>query len=786
MMGDIAPLETFIERISVEPRLTARLVRNQLPNDLVPEIGTKRFYKTLISLAHKYRTRGQVGRLRACIVAGTVFVGKKFLAAIEREGLLLPSESYGTKFKRFLKHFLSELDDAEQGDLDVLRARLETYSTLHDFYDAVAPSVSKGEKILHQRPRFVVKAAIALTHLHFLRTKLGFPFGLEVSEFLDQFESSEDFASAASILIARANEMQTLDSVDFALPFGEEILSDEIRSVMTYGDTLSVKFDTVKLISLFGYRLCEKESGVFHLSPPSPEFEYALRLGLMRREIGGSNISLLLKNQELPPTASIIFAAKMFVNTFGNELGSVVGAGTPFERIPLNIPIIPKLYEEVIGTTFVEDLQYREVLSQDFLLPLDLQVEEFQLTEHLNIATFYKIWQFFRLIAAVDVIILWQHGESNPRAVLNSLVRVYKEKETFALIEDLGFSEEQTSEFFRLISADVRELGYFDIQYRPFLRIAANRFIRSNEVVESPAEMIGPPGLVLLSNILRNMQSSNQLRFRANAEVFVTTVARMLRTRFPKVTENRRLQSAQRVTDVDVVVYEGTTLYLIECKHSVPGASIHEMRDSWEDIERAAEQLSLAMAILSEPQKRQSYLAGWFPGTKVANTAKVRIQPCILCSHREFSGLQYEGIPVRDFASLKLLFGDASVGMGSVDDAGDVTMYRYRIIKEGGPTQVDLDNYLSVEADYFKIYQRFMQPVTRIRSIADGEVSIATETFRLEMELGQWIAHLDQLGFTKEVVEHKDVKSPFNFMEAMNDPNLNAGAAKPVPDGSES
>jgi hypothetical protein len=481
---------------------------------------------------------------------------------------------------------------------------------------------------------------------------------------------------------------------------------------------------------------------------------------------------VLLKNQELPPSASIIFAARMFVDAVGEQIGRVVA--DPFERIPLNIPIMPKVYKEMIGMTFVEDIQYQEILSQDFLIPLALEAEEFQLTEHLNVGTFYKIWQFFRLMAAIDVLVLWRYAEANPQAVLNSLVRVYKEEEIFSLIESLGFSSDQTAEFFQLISADVRDLGYFDIQYRPFLRIAANRFIRGEEVLESPAEMVGPPGLVLLSNILRNLQTSNRLRFRANAEAFVEIVARMLRTKFGKVKENRRLQLDRKVTDVDVVLYEGTTLYLIECKHSVPGASIHEMRDIWEDIERAAEQLAVAMTILNELQKRQDYLAGWFPGTKSDDTAGIRIQPCILCSHREFSGLEYKGIPVRDFSSLSLLFGDASVGMGSLDENGTVNMYRYKIIKEGGPTQADLDNYLSAEASYFKTYEPFMQPVTRIKSLADGDVRLATETFRLELELGQWIEHLDQLGFSKEAVERKELKRPFNFAEAMKEADLNS------------
>jgi hypothetical protein len=784
-MNAEAELQGFIEAICTEPALTSAGVRDATPQNILSGTGTKSFTKNLISLSRIYRTRGQLGRLRACIFVGAVLCGKRFITKAEREALLLPTESSTRKFRRFLFQFHAEIGVGEEDDVQLLRHRLESYIAYDQFKAALDPSLSKGEAVLQERPRYAIKSVLALTHLHFLCEKLHFPFGLDLSEFFDQFDSPEDMASAASILVASANDIHTLDSLDFALPFSEEIASDEIRSVITCGNTLSVQLETAKLISLFGYNLSQKEPGLFYLSPPSTEFEYAWRLGLMRAEIGASNISVFEKNQEFPAGASIIFAAKMFVDALGDKLGKVLGAGTLFERIPLNIPIIPTVYQKMIGTTFVEDIQYREVLSQDFLLPLDLESEEFELTEHLNIGTFYEIWQFFRLMAAVDVLILWQHSESTPRAVLNSLVRVYKEEEIFSLIEGLGFTEQQIREFFELISADVRDLGYFDIQYRPFLRIAANRFVKGDEVLESPAEMVGPPGLVLLSNILRNLQTSNRLRFRANADAFVEIVARMLKTKFDKVEENRRLQLDQRVTDVDVVLCEGTTLYLIECKHSVPGASIHEMRDVWEDIERAAEQLAVAMTILNEPHKRQDYLAGWFPGTKIDDTAGIRIQPCILSSHREFSGLEYEGIPVRDFSSLSLLFGDASVGMGSLDENGTVNMYRYKIIKDGGPTQADLDNYLSAEASYFKTYEPFMQPVTRIKSLAEGKVRLASETFRLELELGQWMEHLDQLGFEKEPVERKELKRPFDFAQAMGKLALTSSENATVPDSSE-
>jgi len=44
---------------------------------------------------------------------------------------------------------------------------------------------------------------------------------------------------------------------------------------------------------------------------------------------------------------------------------------------------------------------------------------------------------------------------------------------------------------------------------------------------------------------------------------------------------------------------------------------------------------------------------------------------------------------------------------------------------------------------------------------------IPSFTFRLELELGQWIDHLDDLGFSKEPVERKELKRPFDFAQAM-------------------
>jgi hypothetical protein len=44
-----------------------------------------------------------------------------------------------------------------------------------------------------------------------------------------------------------------------------------------------------------------------------------------------------------------------------------------------------------------------------------------------------------------------------------------------------------------------------------------------------------------------------------------------------------------------------------------------------------------------------------------------------------------------------------------------------------------------------------------------GVTRLETETFRLELELGQWIAHLDELGSEKKPVAHTKLRPPLRF-----------------------
>jgi len=175
---------------------------------------------------------------------------------------------------------------------------------------------------------------------------------------------------------------------------------------------------------------------------------------------------------------------------------------------------------------------------------------------------------------------------------------------------------------------------------------------------------------------------------------------------------------------------------------------------------RASVQLSTAIEILSDREKRQSYLAGWFPGLRSRESGDLDIKACVLCSDRTFSGLEYRGLPVRDFSSISLLFGDGVISLGSVDEENRLIKKRFRIYADGGPTALDLDNYLSSNPKYLSIYAPFMRPITRLEYLDNGATIVGFETFVLTVEdISEWCGHLESLGFQRLPDEELDIRN---------------------------
>ncbi len=522
----------------------------------------------------------------------------------------------------------------------------------------------------------------------------------------------------------------------------------ELRSLMTYGRMLVQQYEAGKFLSLFCYRL-ELLSGrnlVFCLHPPFPAFEYSLRLGFIRSEMDSAKALIDASAVKGGPTASLMTAAEQFVDKFGNDLGELKHAGTPRRVLRLNFPIIPRLYESLKDAVFRDDLVSRERLLQDSLIHwLSTDQQNFQITEHLDVETFYAAWRYLKFTSLVDIVLLGAYSKRDLTLLLNSLVRSLDEQSAFELLRAFGISEDQAKDFFSLISADANHLGYLDLQYRPFLRIAETPVPWTGN--STKPQFLFAPALVSNSNVQRNVQSANRFRVESNARLFVDLVAAALRSRFEKVLTNKRVEG-EKATDIDVMLLDGNTLYLFECKHSLPPAGPHELRDIWEEIEYATQQLEIATTILANVVRQHDYLAGWFPGSKARDTSNLKIASCVLCSHRIFSGVAHRGFPIRDFASLVQLCEGGIVGMAQVEANGEAVVHRYKVTRQIGFSGEDLNDYLSPDASYFKTFAPFMQAISRFHRFQD--IVLARETYVHAVSLDDWDDQMSALGFAKE------------------------------------
>jgi len=362
-------------------------------------------------------------------------------------------------------------------------------------------------------------------------------------------------------------------------------------------------------------------------------------------------------------------------------------------------------------------------------------------------------------MSMVDIAVRKPYASRDPTLFVNSLVRITAEESIVDVISSLGTRREQAQEFLRLVSADVHNLGYYDLQYRPFLRIATTVLPGSGAI--SRQEIVHPSAIVAVSNIVRNVQSANQIRLRSNASIFVDVVAHKFKLRFQKVTTNRRIEANGENTDVDVVVLEGNALYLFECKHSVPPTGPHEMRDIWEDIEKGVRQLRAALHTLGDPTRLHNYLTGWFPGTRRVETENLSIFPCVLCSHRVFAGLNHRDIPIRDFASLALMADEGVVSMGIFNPDGESTLLRHRLTSDSGLSSGDLQDYLRSDSKYFNMFGPFMRPLSRIQRL--GRVTIARETYAYEVDSDDYLDHLEAIGCKRLPDELMNIKLPMSL-----------------------
>ena len=225
--------------------------------------------------------------------------------------------------------------------------------------------------------------------------------------------------------------------------------------------------------------------------------------------------------------------------------------------------------------------------------------------------------------------------EKDIRKVVPSLIPVMTEEQLISLIEKFVDGREKASELLELLSWNGQ--GKLDLQYTPIIKIDSKHYYVATDILIS-------------SNIARNSLVSARGRKIPTAnsdgqndplELFCEKSFR--ECSFPYQTRsNAKYRYRGEQGEIDFLAWSDSRIYIIECKKAILPTSSHEIRATYEHIQKASRQLDMSSEALQDETVQKTYFSQWgiSPGSRTVHT-------CILLGNRLFAvpnGMQH---PVR-------------------------------------------------------------------------------------------------------------------------------------------
>lgn len=306
----------------------------------------------------------------------------------------------------------------------------------------------------------------------------------------------------------------------------------------------------------------------------------------------------------------------------------VVRKPKPLPRIAFHIPNDPNFFEFTAADRYFKEdllsLVQLSVLDYDDPTP-----EPFEIASGITSIDLFKVNRLFRLISYAMQLGLEAIDDAKERELLtlNSVIPFISREDFITTLKGVLPGDKAERAFELLRFDETRDFA--DLQYMPFV------------VVEGG--VLVAPALVASSNLVRNVTIANRLnkdRIKGRDPMQVAVVDALQSAGF-LVAENVGLSGDDH--DVDVLAYRDGVLYAFECKNAYHPCNAHEMRNSYDYIEYAGQQLTLRRKWLDDPANRAKLFSrlGWHAATKP------QIATGILIANRVFTGVSINGHPVR-------------------------------------------------------------------------------------------------------------------------------------------
>lgn len=442
--------------------------------------------------------------------------------------------------------------------------------------------------------------------------------------------SSEEYAEAASFILHIYASMFPVDGMSFA-----HVDTDALgKNALVYERLLLAAIRLAKLreaeqlIDGLPYR-AYREGGEITISSIDPDVERAVRLGFIQQQTQAFIRQFHLQEADQPISIQTLVDTGFGNGSFDNLLEI---KDHPVRRLILMMPKIPAVFDAWFATDelFRDEIQMLMELDVDHFGTFDDLV--FPITDQISSLDVLKVQRYFKFISCAyqrrleDIQDLVERDELTLTSTLLAIPHD-------AMVEHMRLilgNEDKAREVIELLKMVPRD-GHLDLQYRPFVDIGDFYMIA--------------PHVVAVSNLVRNTIVANGRRSAAigSKDLMVHSVTEALRSAGFEVESDLNAKIAGQNLELDIVARRDDALILLECKNAYHPVSVHEMRNSWEHIRSAAEQLDKRQDILVDPSNQSQLFKrlGW----KVSS--KCTVHTGIVIANRVFHGASLNGHPIR-------------------------------------------------------------------------------------------------------------------------------------------
>lgn len=534
----------------------------------------------------------------------------------------------------------------------------------------------------------------------------------------DQADKSQPLHWSATDLASAFSRLYMILRDDLGISARTWIWTDDNAASAHEGIYSSLLVDALRINELIDaevlldglpYKAQATRAGVL-VSAIDPEFERSVRLGYVQ-----ADLQVLIR---VASSQHYLGGDQAKLPSFQEEVSAFLEAGLlecvslkeePVERFVIALPHLPPLIDLLnFSGPFIEEYPILQgALIDNFQPPRSAAL---QVSEHLSIMDLLKAQRLFNLVDTLFRKKLETVDDAVKRGVLTlrSTVMVARRTDLQQMLQ-IVMSPEKAQELISLLSLPTSDSTagadvYIDLQYRPFV----------HSLNPTDNYIAIPPAIVAKSNLVRSIMHASGIKKATAAadDPMQVAVAAALREAGFLVRESFDFNINSK-RETDIFCYRDGVLVVIECKNAYHPCSPHELRNSYDLVLKAEEQLEIRAQWLAEPsnQIRLFKALGWEVATPV------RVGTCVVTANRAFSGYRCGTHPVRHAHELINVLVRGVVGRGP----GEPTCRFWRTEKF---EVADLLDYLDGKS-VLQTQHAAMAPVMRGITLRDRRLEFA-------------------------------------------------------------